>query len=572
VSSTSLTKGETSTAPAQPSIWARWFTGRQGRRVREAFLAYLFLFPAFLIIGLFGLFPLLFAAFQSTLRGLNRIVGTYDGIGNYVRAIDNLAYVLFFWLAAILLVLAVRNAMQTLEDSRTRNMALWPWLAPGVALGAGTLLFLLFIWRALPEVLQAPSSVRGRLTGPMFRELMWDALTTPGVVQAWWAAIGALVVGLLLMIWVGQQQQKRTIRVVPNYSGAIATITLMLALAALLAWWTWSEISNAYASALEAGEGLDIWSQIITISAGFLLLLLAWWLWGSANDRPSNTGVALRLGAAAMLLVGGWFLIAELPGALAAGDAVWWQGVLATFYYSLGTIPVQLGIALVLAVLLFQDIRGKSLFRIIYFIPYIAPFVGTAAVFRIMFSGRPSAPINYFLTTTGATPLQWLNEPAGIFQMIAGNTVNLPTWAAGPSLSLVVIIIYGTWTFIGFNTVIFMAGLGAIPKELYEAASIDGGGRWAQFRHITLPMLSPTLYFLTLYSVIGTFKAFNHIYVLRTAAALGTTDTASIVIFNAFKRDTRYGYASALAILLLVIILVLTVVNNRIASRRVFYG
>jgi multiple sugar transport system permease protein len=117
-----------------------------------------------------------------------------------------------------------------------------------------------------------------------------------------------------------------------------------------------------------------------------------------------------------------------------------------------------------------------------------------------------------------------------------------------------------------------MAGLGNIPRELYEAGAIDGGGRWALFRHITLPLLSPTLYFLTLYSVIGTFKAFNHIYVLRSAAALGTTDTASVVIFLTFKENVRYGYASALAILLLVIILVLTAVNNRLASNRVFYG
>ncbi len=133
-------------------------------------------------------------------------------------------------------------------------------------------------------------------------------------------------------------------------------------------------------------------------------------------------------------------------------------------------------------------------------------------------------------------------------------------------------MIYGVWSFFGFNTVIFLAGLGSIPQETYEAASIDGATRWAQFRHITLPLLSPTLYFLTLYSVIGTFKAFNHIYVLRTGAALGTTDTASVVIFNVFKRDLRFGYASALSILLLLIIIILTVVNNRIASKRVFYG
>ncbi len=339
-----------------------------------------------------------------------------------------------------------------------------------------------------------------------------------------------------------------------------------------VAWLTWTEIGKRYAEAIEVGEGLDIWTQIITIGAGFLLLLLAWQLWESASAQQSNTSTALRLGAAAMLLVGGWVLIGELPRAIAAGDKNWWTGLQATVWYSLGTIPAQLGISLLLATLLFQEIRGKGFFRIVYFIPYVAPFVGTAAVFRIIFSGSKNALMNSTLTAIGLDPLRWLNEPTGIFQLMAGKGVELPGWAAGPSLALMVIVIYGTWTFIGFNTVVFMAGLGNIPREVYEAASMDGAGRWAQFRHITLPLLSPTLYFLTLYSVIGTFKAFNHIYVLSTAAALGTTDTASVVIFEAFKRDTRYGYASALAILLLIIILLLTVVNNRIASRRVFYG
>jgi multiple sugar transport system permease protein len=216
--------------------------------------------------------------------------------------------------------------------------------------------------------------------------------------------------------------------------------------------------------------------------------------------------------------------------------------------------------------------KGKSVFRMIYFIPYIAPFVGTAAVFRILFSSRPTAPFNTIITSLGGDTLSWLNDPTGIFQLILGSSVTLPQWLAGPSLALIVIMIYGTWTFVGFNTVIFMAGLGNIPRELYEAGALDGAGRGELFRFITLPMLSPTIYFLTLYSVIGTFKAFNHIYVLRTAAALGTTDTASVVIFQTIRESVRYGYASALAILLLVIILGLTVVNNRIASKRVFYG
>jgi ABC-type sugar transport system permease subunit len=573
VDSSILTKnpGQTSSRAAE-GAWTRWFAGRRGRRTREALLAYLFLLPAFLIVGTFGIFPLLFAAFQSSLRGLNRIVGTYDGLGNYERAIDSLAYVLFFWIAALLVYVAVRRlvAVKQMADEKQENP--WRWAIPGTLLGVSSALFVVFIFRFLPEMLDVPNQMRGAAnTAENFRRLMGEAFMLPTIQQPLWGAIIALVVAVLVATRLGHTRAGDK-PVTNNYTGAFTGVTVMLVGAAYLAHLTWTEVENAYTIALEAGVGLDLWTQIITLSAGFLLLVLAWWVWRSAEDRASTVSMALRLGAAALLMVGAWFLIGELPGAIAAGDSTWWTGILATFYYSAGTIPVQLGVALLLAVLLFQDIPGKSAFRIIYFIPYIAPFVGTAAVFRLIFSSRSNAPVNTLTDSLGLGTLQWLNEPTGIFQMILGSSVTLPQWAAGPSLALVVIIIYGTWSFVGFNTVIFLAGLGAIPRELYEAASIDGGGRWAQFRHVTLPLLSPTMYFLTLYSVIGTFKAFNHIYVLRTAAALGTTDTASVVIFNVFKRDTRYGYASALAILLLVIIIVLTLINNQIASRRVFYG
>lgn len=547
------------------------FAGRQGRRRKEALLAYLFLLPAFTIVGLFGIFPLIFAAYQSTLRGLNKIAGTYDGLFNYVKAIDNLAYVLFFWLAALLVFLAVRSLVRAQREARQERRPLWIWALPGVMTGSGIALFIVFIFRLLPVLLDVPNQMRGVGSSPaLFRRLALEAFLLPQV-QIWlWASILALASGLFLQVYVSRRLPPSD--AIHGYNGQFVSATFMVLGAIALIWLTWTDISKAYAEALENGEGLDIWSQLITISAGFLLLLVAWWLWNSANYRNSNISTALRLAAGAMLLVGAWFLIGELPRIIAAGDEAWWYGILATFFYSMGTIPMQLGIALILATLLFQDVWGKAGFRIIYFLPYIAPFVGTAAVFRIIFSSRPSAPINSALIRLGADPLAWLNEPTGIFQMILGEVVSLPKWAAGPSLALVVIILYGTWTFVGFNTVIFMAGLGSVPRELYEAAAIDGAGRWPQFRHITLPLLSPTIYFLTLYSVIGTFKAFNHIYVLRTGAALGTTDTASVVIFQTFKRDTRFGYASALAILLLLIILVLTAVNNRVASKRVFYG
>ena len=119
-------------------------------------------------------------------------------------------------------------------------------------------------------------------------------------------------------------------------------------------------------------------------------------------------------------------------------------------------------------------------------------------MFRIIFSNRPTAPLNSMLDLFGADPLLWLSEPAGIFQMIAGANIDLGPILSGPSLALVAIMIYGIWTYVGFDTVIFLAGLGAIPNELYEVADIDGAGGWAQFRHVTLPLLSPTIYFLSL--------------------------------------------------------------------------
>jgi len=171
-------------------------------------------------------------------------------------------------------------------------------------------------------------------------------------------------------------------------------------------------------------------------------------------------------------------------------------------------------------------------------------------------------------------PQKWLWEPKGIFQLIATKAgfETWPAWANGPSLALVVIIIYSIWVFVGYDTVIYLAGLGNISKDMSEAAEVDGANKWQIFRYITFPLLSPTTYFLTLISIIGTFKAFNHIWVMRLDAALQTTDTFSVVIFSEFFEKLRYGYASAMAFVLFAIILCLTYLNNKVQGSRVFYG
>ncbi len=551
-------------AAARPGL----FAGRRGRKLREALLAYLLLLPAFVIVFTFGLFPLLFAAYQSTLKGINKIVGRYDGLGNYITAIDSITYLICFWGALGLIVYAVWTIHDGSRRTREGRRSYWRWALPGLLYGLAVGLLVATVFRFLGPFLEIPSTLRGaQATSANFRLAAWQEFVAPAVQLPFWGGIALVVLATVL---VNVINNRLPVKRDENESGLFAQATVYVLLAATLLWLAWDEVQRAVVAATEAGETLDLAPQLIMISAGFALLGLAWLLWRSAEER-GNLGMVLRLAGAAALMVGAWVLIAELPIAIGRGDPVWWDGLLATVWYSIGTIPAQLLVALLLAVLLFQPIRGKAIFRVLYFLPYIAPFVGTAAVFRILFSSRASAPINEILGWIGIGPLLWLAEPRGLMQIVTGSNA-LPSLLAGPSLALVVIMFFGVWTFFGFNTVIFLAGLGSIPNETYEAAAIDGAGRWAQFRSITLPLLSPTIYFLTLYSVIGTFKAFNHIYVLREGAALGTTDTASVVIFQAFKRDLRFGYASALAILLLLIILVLTVVNNRIAAKRVFYG
>jgi len=226
--------------------------------------------------------------------------------------------------------------------------------------------------------------------------------------------------------------------------------------------------------------------------------------------------------------------------------------------------------------------KGRQAFRVVYLLPYIAPTVATAAIFELLFSLRSDSLANQIVGLFGLHPLQWLQEPRGIVSLILGDTAvpffAAPVssywagWAQGPSLALASIVVYSWWVFVGYYALIYINGLGAIPRQLYEAAEVDGAGRVRSFFSITLPLLSPTTYFLTLLGVIGTFKAFTHLYVLRTAAAAGTADPISVEIFFTFFRKARLGYASAIAIILFLIVLGLTLIQQRSLERGVLYG
>jgi multiple sugar transport system permease protein len=246
-----------------------------------------------------------------------------------------------------------------------------------------------------------------------------------------------------------------------------------------------------------------------------------------------------------------------------------WEALTTTLSYTAMAVPLQVGLALLLAWLVFQRIRGKAFFRVALFLPWVTSTVATAAVWARLYS--PDIGVfNSILKSLGLPPSQWLLEDRGIFTLAAGALgVTLPDWAGGPSMALASVVIYTTWVFVGYSMTLFLAGLGNVPGELYEAARIDGASGPQLFRFITWPLLSPTTYFVIVITVIGTLKAFNHIWVMTQGSA--GTQTASILIYRQFYEFQRAGYASALAVLLSLVILLVTILQNRIAGERVNY-
>ena len=285
----------------------------------------------------------------------------------------------------------------------------------------------------------------------------------------------------------------------------------------------------------------------------------------------------IRIAWGAVALLGLWVGLAQgLGGLVETGDPALYNGFKVTFFYAVGTIPCQLSLATGLAYLLFKIARARGAFRTLFFLPYVTPIIASAVVFRTIFSPHPSSLANRFWSVWGLENQRWLYESKSVVALLlqGAGFASYPAWVDSffPSLALTSIILYNIWVYVGYDTVILLAGLSAIPKQYYEAAEMDGAGEWQVFRHITLPLVSPTLFFLSMVAVIGTFKAFNHVYIMRTPGARDSVDVLSIAIFDQVFEYHNAGYASAMAFVLFVAILVLTLLQNRVLGRRVFYG
>jgi multiple sugar transport system permease protein len=237
-------------------------------------------------------------------------------------------------------------------------------------------------------------------------------------------------------------------------------------------------------------------------------------------------------------------------------DPSFWPSVKVTLVFTVIQVPLAIGAALALALLLNQPLRGRGFWRAVYFLPSILPQAVFAVVFGYIFQADGGL-LNRLLAVAGIHGAAWTTSP---------------TWA------LPVLIQVSLWGF-GYPMVIFLGGLQNVSAELYEAAHLDGAGAWARFRHITLPVISPVIFFNLVMGVIGALKVFDLAYAFSVAQAQPTPGgPARATLFyglNLYQQAFGYfhmGLASAMAWLLFAFILGLTVINFRLGRRWVHYG
>ena len=251
-----------------------------------------------------------------------------------------------------------------------------------------------------------------------------------------------------------------------------------------------------------------------------------------------------------------------------------WRSLSTTFTFVIFTVPLEIAISLVLAYLLFQKMRGRGIYRTIYYLPYVTSFVAAAAIFFWVFHPTYGL-VNDLVGILGIGPQRWLDEPSGIFELAASAIgVTLPGWLAGPSLALVVLSLVTIWHFLGYQIVIFLAGLSNISQEFYEAARLDGASERQLFTKITLPLLSPTTFFVFTVASIGVLRSFDSVYVLTsgTGGPLDTTRTVTLLVFKTAFQQAQFGLGAALAFILTLVILLFTLIQFRVLGSRVNYG
>ncbi len=239
-----------------------------------------------------------------------------------------------------------------------------------------------------------------------------------------------------------------------------------------------------------------------------------------------------------------------------------------TLWFSLGVVPTQTALGLILAVLANQKIRGRGFFRTAFYFPSISSSVVISIIFLWLYSQR--GLINFFLIKMGfPTPKPpWLSNPKGVLEMALNGVGvdNVNVWLAGPSVALLSIMMMNIWTTMGTMMVVFLAGLQDIPGDVYEAAAMDGANRRQQFFDITVPLLRPVVFFVLTLGFIGTFQVFDQIFVMTSGGPAKTTVTLGYLVYQEGFGNFAMGYASSIAVVLFAIIMVIFLIQRRIAG------
>jgi multiple sugar transport system permease protein len=232
-------------------------------------------------------------------------------------------------------------------------------------------------------------------------------------------------------------------------------------------------------------------------------------------------------------------------------DSLFWPSLGRTFTFSAIYVPAAVIGALFLAMLLNQKLKGTNIYRTIFFIPHLIPAVALAVVWIYLLQPR-LGPINTFLRDMGV--------------------VDPPGWLTSRNSALYSVILINVWAAVGGNTMlIFLAGLQGVPQELYEAADMDGASAWTKFRHVTIPLLTPTIFFNLVLGVIGALKVFTTAWVATGGGPSYATWFFALHIYNQAFPYGRLGYGSALAWILAVILLVFTLFQVQASRRWVHY-
>lgn len=233
-----------------------------------------------------------------------------------------------------------------------------------------------------------------------------------------------------------------------------------------------------------------------------------------------------------------------------AGDPRFLEALGNTLRLAALYVPLNLVVAMLLAVALRRKLRFRDGYRAVFFLPLLTMPVASAVVWK------------------------WLYDPTfgPINTALRGIGISGPAWLADPTLAMLALVVVLVWNGVGRDMVIFLAGLQAIPSDLYEAAAVDGANRWQAFRYITLPLLSPTTFFVLVVSTIGSLQVFDAVYVMTGGGPGGSTRTVVYYLYEEAFRNFRIGYGSAMTWVLFALILGLTLIQFRVQRRWVHYA